>query len=145
VLKFHFKKTLTLNFRVWMAWSKHGFRPIRARVIYMLFYKTNYQLYNQPSNYQPSYQPSIQPITNHSTNHLTNHLSSQLPTLQPTSKLPTNYPTNFKRLLIKGLRSKRRKVFFRFLHAGREPLLIPNVIYTHRCGHWIPKIKIVAM
>jgi hypothetical protein len=21
-----------------MAWSKHGFRPIRARVIYMLFY-----------------------------------------------------------------------------------------------------------
>jgi hypothetical protein len=22
-----------------MAWSKHGFRPIRARVIYMLFYK----------------------------------------------------------------------------------------------------------
>ena len=26
---------------VWMAWSKHGFRPIRARVRYMLFYKKN--------------------------------------------------------------------------------------------------------
>ena len=25
-----------------MAWSKHGFRPIRACVIYMLFYKTWY-------------------------------------------------------------------------------------------------------
>jgi hypothetical protein len=24
-----------------MAWSKHGFRPIRARVIYMLFYDFN--------------------------------------------------------------------------------------------------------
>jgi hypothetical protein len=29
---------LLYGFRVWMAWSKHGFRPIRARVIYMLFY-----------------------------------------------------------------------------------------------------------
>jgi hypothetical protein len=27
---------------VWMAWSKHGFRPIRARVIYMLFYNSIY-------------------------------------------------------------------------------------------------------
>jgi hypothetical protein len=29
---------LLYGFRVWMAWSKHVFRPIRARVIYMLFY-----------------------------------------------------------------------------------------------------------
>ena len=35
----NFNIHLLYGFRVWMACSKHGFGPIRARVIYMLFYK----------------------------------------------------------------------------------------------------------
>jgi hypothetical protein len=31
-----------------MAWSKHGFRPSRARVIYMLFYNIIYCLLQKP-------------------------------------------------------------------------------------------------
>ena len=32
----------SFDFRVWMAWSEHGFRPIRARITYMLFYNIMY-------------------------------------------------------------------------------------------------------
>jgi hypothetical protein len=38
ILRAFLNREGTLNFRVWMAWSKPRFRPIRARVIYMLFY-----------------------------------------------------------------------------------------------------------
>ena len=32
------KRYMAGNFRVWILWSKHGYWPVRARVVYLLFY-----------------------------------------------------------------------------------------------------------
>jgi hypothetical protein len=60
ILRAFLNREGTLNFRVWMAWSKPRFRPIRARVIYMLFYNTFSQWSHLASaNAQGEISPSL--------------------------------------------------------------------------------------